>query len=130
MKALLVVFVLVLVALLVGVGFTYNRWESQPPQITFDKAFTSLGHTPALQVKVEDAGTGLRAVSVHLKQKDKDTVLVEDAFPKTGAEKSKTYDLGKLLADKGQMVDGPATLQIQVKDLVSKDGAGRIPSAT
>ena len=114
MKYLLIA--LILAVPLVGFGLTYNRWESQPPQITFDKDFSSLGRSPALQVKVEDAGTGLKQVSIHLKQKDKDTVLVDDAFPRTPVEKLKVYDLGKLLTDKGQLADGSATLQIQVRD--------------
>jgi murein DD-endopeptidase MepM/ murein hydrolase activator NlpD len=113
-KILLVLVVLVLAGLLVFVGVTYNRWESQPPQITFDKAFTSLGRTPALQVKVEDAGTGLRQVSIHLKQKEKDTILADDSFARGGAEKSRVYDLGKLMA--GKVEEGPAVLEIHAKD--------------
>lgn len=107
---------MIFAAVLAVVGVTYKRWEGQPPKITFDKAFSSLGREPALQVKVEDAGTGLKQVSIHLKQKDKDTILVDDAFPKAGAEKSKTYDLGKLLVSKGQMQEGPATLEIHARD--------------
>ncbi len=108
--------VLLLVSLLLFAGLTYSRWESQPPQIAFDKTFSSLGRTPELQVKVEDAGTGLKQVTIHLKQKDKDIVLADDTFAKAGAEKSKVYDLGKLIAGKGQMEDGPAELQVHATD--------------
>jgi murein DD-endopeptidase MepM/ murein hydrolase activator NlpD len=115
-KLLIAAIVLVVVVLSVGFGLTYNRWESQPPQITFDKDFSSLGRAPALQLKVEDAGTGLKQVSIHLKQKDKDTVLVDESFVRTPPEKAKVYDLGKLLVEKGQIADGTATLQIQTTD--------------
>lgn len=132
MKKLLVAFVLVALLLLAGVGLTYNRWEGQPPQITFDKTFTSLGRTPAVQVKVEDAGTGLRQLSIHLKQKDKDTILADESFPKAPAEKSMVYDLGKLISAKGQMVDGPATLEIHARDyaLVRGNVADSVQSFT
>ena len=111
---------------------TYKRWEGQPPQITFDKTFTSLGRTPALQVKVEDVGTGLRQVSIHLKQKDKDTILVDDSFAKAGVDKSKVYDLGKLITAKGQMEDGPATLEIHARDyaLVRGNAADSVQAFT
>ncbi len=129
MKKLLVLFVFVLVVLLAAAGLTYNRWESQPPQITFDKTFSSLGRTPALQVKVEDAGTGLRQVSIHLKQKGKDTILADDSFAKA-AEKSKVYDLGKLMADK--IEEGPAVLEVRAKDyaLVRGNQAEQVQSFT
>jgi len=107
---------LVLAVPLAVVGLTYNRWEGQPPQITFDKDFSSLGRAPDLKLKIEDAGTGLKQISIHLKQKDKDTVLVDETFARTPAEKSKVYDLGKLLTEKGQIADGAATLQIQTAD--------------
>jgi murein DD-endopeptidase MepM/ murein hydrolase activator NlpD len=107
---------LILAVPLVAGGLTYNRWEGQPPQITFDKDFNSLGRAPAVQLKVEDAGTGLKQVSIHLKQKDKDTVLVDDSFPRTPPEKSRVYDLGKLMIEKGQIADGSATLEIQTTD--------------
>jgi len=113
-KKLLVAFVLL--ALLLFIALTYRRWEGQPPQIAFDKTFTSLGRTPSLHVKVEDAGTGLRQVTIHLKQKDKDTILAEDSFPKAGAEKSKVYDLGMLFATKAQVEEGPATLDVDARD--------------
>ena len=80
MKKILVA--VIFAALLAVVGVTYKRWEGQPPKITFDKTFTSLGRDPALKVKVEDAGTGLKQVSIHLKQKEKDTVLLDDSFAK------------------------------------------------
>jgi murein DD-endopeptidase MepM/ murein hydrolase activator NlpD len=101
--------------LLVTFALTYKRWEGEPPKVTFDRDFTSLGRSPNLYIKVEDAETGLSHVTIRLKQKDHDVVLADDSFKGDG-EKSKTYELGKLIGDKFKVEAGPATLTVEATD--------------
>lgn len=109
---------LVLLLLIVGVlyGISYKRWEGQPPTIQLDHDFKALGRAPSLNVTVQDEGTGLKNVSIRLKQRDQDVVLADDAFPGVGSEKSKTYDIGKLIAEKAKVQPGPASLSVDVSD--------------
>lgn len=116
MRFISVVAVLVLVALIAGFGMTYKRWEGQPPAVQLDHEFNALGRTPSLKLTVTDSGTGLKDVTIRLKQKDQDVVLASDAFPKNGAEKSKSYDVGSLIAEKVKVSSGPATLTVDVSD--------------
>ena len=109
--AILVLFVVVLGV--VGVSVTHARWEGTPPQIALSRDFKTLGRAPALTVKVDDPGTGLKHVSIHLKQKDQDIALADESLNK---EKSKTYNVGKLIIDKYKPQDGPATLTISATD--------------
>lgn len=102
--------------LLVALITACSRMEGQPPSATFDHDFKTLGRTPALNLTVTDADTGLRHVAIHVKQKDQDVVLAEDSFDKASAPKTKTYDVGKLIADKFKMTDGPATLSVDATD--------------
>ena len=113
MKALVILILLVVVLGVVTLGATRARWEGEPPQIMFNRDFKALGRTPAVDVTIQDPGTGLKHVSIHLKQKDQDVVLADDALVK---EKTKKYDVGKLIADKYKAEDGPATLSITASD--------------
>src|SRR5262245_39599239 len=101
--------VLLLAAVLTGGGLTYKRWEGEPPQVAFSRDFNSLGRAPMLAVTVEDNGTGLRHVSIHLKQKDQDVTLADEDL---GKDKLKTYDLGRLIGEKYKVQDGPASLTV------------------
>ena len=112
---------LILVAL---VALSYPRLEGQEPQLLFDREFEALGRTPALQLTVEDAATGLKHVRVVLVQGESEVVLVEESFDGpatltlwgTGAEKSRTYDIGTLIGVKYEVQDGPARLSVSASD--------------
>src|SRR5687767_6302602 len=103
---------LVLIVVLASFALTYRRWEGQAPQIAFDRDFKALGRAPSLILTVADPGTGLKHVAIRLKQKDQEVVLAEESLD--GAEKSKTYDIGKLILDKYQ--EGPASISISASD--------------
>jgi murein DD-endopeptidase MepM/ murein hydrolase activator NlpD len=105
--------IFMLVLILTGVGVTYKRWEGQPPEITFDRDFKAMGRTPVLAVSLQDSGTGLKHVTIRLKQKDQDVVLTDEALNK---EKSKSYDVGALIRDKYKVQDGPASLSVNASD--------------
>jgi murein DD-endopeptidase MepM/ murein hydrolase activator NlpD len=104
---------LLLILVFATVGMTYKRWEGQPPQVTFDREVKAMGRTPVLGLAVEDAGTGLKHVTIRLKQKDHDVVLADEALNK---DKSKSYDIGKLIAEKYKIEPGPASLNVSVSD--------------
>src|SRR5437660_8236585 len=107
--------VLILIAI-ATFALTIRRWEGQAPRIAFDRQFNALGRSPNLALKVEDPESGLRHVSIRLKQKDQEVVLADDSFDRPGAEKSKTYDVGKLIANKFKTESGPASLNVVAVD--------------
>jgi murein DD-endopeptidase MepM/ murein hydrolase activator NlpD len=119
-----VLLILFLLILIVGFTVSFRRWEGQPPTVSFDRDFKSLGRRPALSLQVQDAGTGLSKVVVSLKQKDQVVPLVEESFPgpslstfwRTGQQKTSTMDVGKLMAEKYKVQDGPASLLITASD--------------
>src|SRR5436189_395331 len=95
---------------------TFKRWEGQAPRLSFDREFSSMGRSPALNLKVEDPETGLRHVTIRLKQKDQEIVLADESFDCTGSQKSRTYDVGKLIAEKYMIQAGPASLTVTADD--------------
>jgi murein DD-endopeptidase MepM/ murein hydrolase activator NlpD len=116
MRALVILFFLLVLALGAFFATTYNRWEGSPPEIRLDHDFKALGRSPSLQLTVADAGTGLKHTVIRLKQGGKETVLAEDSFERAKAEKSRTYDLGKMFSEKGQLQQGQATLVVEASD--------------
>ena len=111
----LIAVLLVIVALgAFAFGFlTYKKWEGQQPLVAFDHEFTALGRSPVVALNIADTGTGLRHVTVRIKQKERELVLIDDSFT---TEKDRKYDLGKVLVEKGQIEEGPATLTISAID--------------
>src|SRR5262245_4511065 len=107
-----VLLALIIVVLLTFSGLTYKRWEGQPPSIALDHEFKAVGRNPSLNLTVEDAGTGLKQVTIRLKQKDQDIALVDETL--SNGEKIKTYDLGQMMA--GKLQEGPATLTVSASD--------------
>src|SRR5678815_4479217 len=98
--------VLVIIALGVAIGvigLNFKRWELRPPEVKFDREFSSLGKNPALNLSVADEGSGLNHITVHVKQKEADVVLVDESL---NNESSKNYDLGKLLAENAKIGEG------------------------
>ena len=122
--AFVVLVSLLVLILIMGFALSFKRWEGQAPTARFDREFKSLGRKPALSLQVEDAGTGLNKVAVTLKQKDQLVTLVDESYPgpspltfwRTGEKKSVTIDVGKLIAEKYKVQDGPASLVITASD--------------
>src|ERR1044071_1802707 len=85
------------VAAILAFGLTHKRWEGQGPEIAVTPRSKFLGRNPSLGVTVRDAGTGLKHVAIHFKQKDQDVVVVDEAL---NHETAKTYDVGKLIGEK------------------------------
>jgi murein DD-endopeptidase MepM/ murein hydrolase activator NlpD len=95
------------------IGLNLKRWEATAPEVTFDRDFKYLGRNPVLNMSVSDAGSGLDRVTVRLKQKDKDVVLLDESLSQAP---SGSYDLGKLIAEKSGLGEGPATLSVTAVD--------------
>lgn len=106
------------------VALCYPRLEGQEPKVLFNREFKALPKTPDLTIQIEDPLTGLRRIRIVLKQEENEVILVDDYFDgpknfdlrKTGNIKSKTYDVGKLIADKYEVQSGPAHLAIMASD--------------
>lgn len=108
--------VLAVVALVVVAGliaWTFRRWENTPPQIVFDRELKAVGKNPQLQATVTDIGSGLDRVTVRLKQKETEVVLLDEQLMQAP---SQSYDIGKLLAEKGKLEAGQATLTVDAVD--------------
>jgi len=101
---------------LVSLAMTYKRWERQAPEVAFDRDFKVLGLAPSLALTVQDAGTGLRQVTIRLKREGQDVLLADESFPRSDAPKTKTYEVGKLIAEKYKIQVGPASLAITASD--------------
>jgi murein DD-endopeptidase MepM/ murein hydrolase activator NlpD len=108
--------VLAIIAIVVIVGlvaFSFKRWEGQAPQVQFDRQLKAVAKSPELHLTVADAGAGLDHVTVRLKQKDQEAVLVDE---KLNHVPSASYDLGKLLAANSKLAAGEATLTVDAVD--------------
>src|SRR5262249_17372629 len=122
--ALVVLAVLLLLLLVGGLVLSWRRWEGQAPIARFDREFNSLGRSPVLPLLVEDGGSGIRSVSVVLKQKEQSIPLVEEQYPgpsslafwRTGSLKGANFEIGKLIKEKYRVQEGPATLTVSVSD--------------
>ena len=111
----------VILLLLAGFAFTFKRWEGQAPRVTLDREFTSLGRSPSLNLTVQDSETGLRHVTIRLRQKDQDVLLADDSFERKRPETSKTYNVGQLLAEKYKPQGGPAALIVTADDFALRN---------
>src|SRR5262249_18637578 len=78
-----------------------------------NRDFKALGRTPALGLTVRDAGTGLKHVTIRIKQKDQDVVLADEALAK---DQSKAYDVGNLIEQKYKLQEGPGSLSVSATD--------------
>ena len=105
--------ILILAVVIAFFGFTHKRWEGSAPTVAFDHDFKALGRNASLKLTVQDAGTGLKHVTIRFKQKDKEAVLVDDSLD---SSPSQTYDLTQLMSQKSRIEEGPAELSITAVD--------------
>ncbi len=110
---------LVLVAfagVLLVVGLSYSRWEGQSPSIAFDRDFEVLGRGAAIELTIEDVGTGLEHVSVVFTQGATELVLAEERFEEAGTAPLLKYAVGTLIADAYNVQEGPASISVVASD--------------
>lgn len=108
----LIILALVVVAVLAaGAYFLAPRFESAPPQITVTPDAKTLGLAP-LEVRVADAGSGLKSYKLTLTQGGTEHALAAEQFDKPVAEKTVSVVPAKIQGLK----EGPATLRITARD--------------
>lgn len=120
-RPLLIAVVLIVAAALIAAGVGMRPYfESAPPQVAVTPEADVLGVAP-IAVRVADAGTGLKSVTVTLSQGGADHALANEQFAKSVPEKTWTFEAAKIAGLK----EGPAVLRI-----VARDGAWFKPNET
>ena len=105
-KPLVIVLLVIVVAGLIAAGIKYRaRFESQPPRVELTPDADAIGTAP-LEIRVTDAGTGLKSLTVTLG----DTTLASEQFAQPVAEKKLSVALPK------GVKEGSATLRIVARD--------------
>ena len=103
---LVVILLVIVIGGLIAAGIKYRaRFESEPPRVELTPDSDALGTAP-LQIRVTDAGTGLKSLTVVLG----DTTLASEQFAPPVAEKKLSVVLPK------GVKEGPATLRIVARD--------------
>jgi murein DD-endopeptidase MepM/ murein hydrolase activator NlpD len=106
--------ILVLMAIVFALaGVTFRRWESAPPEVAFSREFRSLGRNASVGIIVRDSETGLKHVTIRIKQKDQDVLLADDALKN---EHEARYDVSSLISAKYVAQEGPASLTVSASD--------------
>jgi murein DD-endopeptidase MepM/ murein hydrolase activator NlpD len=106
-SALVVLLIAIIVAASAGAYYLRPRFESQPPQVQLTPDTDALG-AGAVEIRISDAGTGLKSVEVKLG----DTIVATEQFPQPVREKTISFAAGKVQGVK----EGPATLRIVARD--------------
>src|ERR1051325_8313212 len=75
---LLIVVLLLFVTLII---LSWSRWESNSPIVRLNRNFKALGRNPSLAVTIQDPETGIKNISVILRQKDQTVSLVDEHYP-------------------------------------------------
>jgi murein DD-endopeptidase MepM/ murein hydrolase activator NlpD len=111
-KIILVVLLLIVVAVLAAGGlYLRPRFESEPPRITVSPSADVLGTAP-LEIRIADAGTGLKSVTATLSQGGNELNLAAEQFAQPAGEKNLAVALAKLPGVK----EGPAVLRVAARD--------------
>ncbi|MCI0415691.1 M23 family metallopeptidase [bacterium] len=124
LKLFPILLIIVIFFVIVCVVMSWKRWEGESPSVRLNREFKALGRNPSLSLVVQDSRSGLKEISVTLKQKDQVVSLVEARYPgptilsfwESGDREEKNFDLGKLIAERWKVQEGPATLEISAVD--------------
>ena len=83
-KVLLTVIILGLIATYLGLIGNARWGDSTPPEIILEQPFELVGPTTPLVILIQDAGTGLREISIRIIHNLETYVLAEQEFPSEG----------------------------------------------
>ena len=111
LPALGVVAVIVIVGLVAAGVYFRARFETGRPQVQLIPDTDAVGTAP-LEVRVADAGAGLKSVVVTLSAGGTQSTLASDKYPQPVPEKRMSVALAKIAGVK----EGPATLRIVARD--------------
>ncbi len=124
LKLLPILLFIVLILVIAGFIMSWKRWEGEKPDVRLSREFKALGRTPSVSLVVQDPRSGLKGISVNLTHKGQVVSLVDEKYAgptmmkfwETGDQEQKNFDIGKLLAEKWKIQEGPATLEIFAVD--------------
>lgn len=109
---LFVVLLLIVAAALAGGGYAlWPRFESEPPRIAVAPDADVLGAAP-LEIRVSDAGTGLKSVSATLVQGGREISIAAEQFERPAADKTIAVAPAKIAG----VQEGPAVLRVTARD--------------
>ena len=109
-RPLVLALLIILVVGLVAGGIRLRpRFETTPPQIQLTPDTDALGTAP-LEIRVADAGAGLKSLAVTLSAGGTQSTLAAESYPQAVREKKLAVTLPK------GMKEGPATLRIVARD--------------
>jgi murein DD-endopeptidase MepM/ murein hydrolase activator NlpD len=109
---IVVVLILMVIAAIAGSAYYLRpRFESVPPLITVSPNVDVVGMAP-LEIKVIDAGTGLRSVTATLSQGATEHGLASEQFDRPVSEKKIVLGVTKVAGVK----EGPAVLHVTARD--------------
>ena len=109
-RALVLALLVIIVVGLVAAGILLrSRFETTPPQIQLTPDTDALGTAP-LEIRVADAGAGLKSLAVTLSAGGTQSTLAAERYSQAVAEKKVAVTLPK------GTKEGPATLRIVARD--------------
>src|SRR5688500_10035828 len=123
-KVLPILLLIVILLFVAGIFLSWNRWERKAPVVRMNQELKALGRNPSISLFVQDQESGLKRLTVTLKQKDQVVPLIDEEYSspslkevkKLGDRAGKTVDLGQLIAIKHKIQEGPATIEISAMD--------------
>src|ERR1043166_456672 len=77
---LVVLLIIVLLLFVTLIILSWSRWESNSPIVRLSRNFKALGRSPSLSVTVQDSETGIKNISVILRQKDQVIPLMDEHY--------------------------------------------------
>ncbi len=110
-KALVVVFVILLIAAITAGILFKPRYESDPPQISLSTTADTVGTAP-FEVTVVDRGAGLKSVTATLSQGGTAQTVASEQYATPVGEKKIAVALSKVPGLK----EGPAILRVTARD--------------
>lgn len=102
----------VVIAGLIAAGIYWRpRFETEPPRIQLTPDTDVVGAAP-LEIRIADAGAGLKSIAVTLSAGGTESTLASDRYAQPVGEKKLSVALAKVAGVK----EGPATLRIVARD--------------
>ncbi len=111
-RAILFLFLIIIIGLLGGAYYLRPRFEREPPQIKLTPDSEVLGPAPA-EIVVRDQGAGLKSVSATLSAGGSEHTLASEQYAQPVTEKKITVVLSSKLTG---VKEGPAVLRISARD--------------
>ena len=109
--------VLLLLGSLIFLAFTKGEWHA-PTAILIDQRST-LGANGTIDVRIRDAGTGLKRSRIELESDGIRTVLISEDYPAETWRRSTTFDTTlsvPLGGGEHKIAEGPATIRVYAED--------------